>query len=204
VSIYSIGHSTRSLDELVGLLREHGIGVLADVRTAPGSRRLPEFGRASLTAELPPRGLAYVHLPELGGFRRPRPDSRNTAWRNESFRGYADYMEGPEFRAGLERLLSQVGGGAGGPHPALPHEGGGNEVPGGPHRSTSRVAMMCAEAVPWRCHRSLIADALLVRGVTVQHILGAGRLQPHTLTHFARVDGMDTFYPGLDTLRFNG
>jgi len=184
VSIYSVGHSTRSLDELVGLLREHGISVLADVRTAPGSRRLPEFGRAPLTAALPSRGLVYVHLPELGGFRRPRPDSRNTAWRNESFRGYADYMEGPEFRAGLERLLGlrQVGGG----------------------RSPREVAMMCAEAVPWRCHRSLIADSLLVRGVTVQHILGAGRLQPHTLTPFARVDGMDTSYPGLDTLRFNG
>ena len=182
MSIYSIGHSTRSLDELVGLLREQGIGVLADVRTAPGSRRLPQFGRASLTAALPLRGLVYVHLPELGGFRRPRPDSRNTAWRNESFRGYADYMEGPEFRAGLERLL------------------GLQEVGGAP----AGVAMMCAEAVPWRCHRSLIADALLVRGVTVQHILGAGRLQPHALTPFARVDGTDTFYPGLDTLRFNG
>ena len=180
MTIYSIGHSTHSLEELVSLLRQHRVGVLADVRTAPGSRRLPQFGRASLTAELPPRGLAYVHLPELGGFRRPRPDSRNTAWRNESFRGYADHMESPEFQVGLERLLG-------------PMEGGGYAV-----------AVMCAEAVPWRCHRSLIADALLARGITVQHILGAGRTQPHTLTPFARVDGMDTSYPGLDTLALNG
>ena len=156
--------------------------MLADVRTAPGSRRLPQFGRASLSSELPPRGIAYVHLPELGGFRRPRPDSRNTAWRNESFRGYADYMESHEIEAGLERLL------------------GLRQGPDGDRR----VAMMCAEAVPWRCHRSLIADALLVRGVTVEHILGGGRTQAHTLTPFARVDGTDTFYPGLDTLRFNG
>jgi uncharacterized protein (DUF488 family) len=182
VAIYSIGHSTRSLDELVSLLREHRIGVLADVRTAPGSRRLPQFGRASLAAELPAHGLAYVHLPELGGFRRPRPDSRNTAWRNQSFRGYADYMETPEFRAGLERLLSL------------------QEGPNGPRP----VAVMCAEAVPWRCHRSLISDALLARGVVVQHIVGGGRAQPHALTRFARVDGTDTSYPGPDTLQFDG
>ena len=198
VAIYSIGHSTRSLEELVSLLRQHRVGVLADVRTAPGSRRLPQFGRASLTAELPPRGLAYVHLPELGGFRRPRPDSRNTAWRNESFRGYADHMESAEFQVGLERLLSLREGPEAlgipiGPNPALPRDGGGYAV-----------AVMCAEAVPWRCHRSLIADALLARGITVQHILGGGRTQPHTLTPFARVDGMDTSYPGLDTLALNG
>jgi uncharacterized protein (DUF488 family) len=182
MSIYSVGHSTRSLDELLALLGGHGIGVLADVRTAPGSRRLPQFGRASLASELAPRGVAYAHLPELGGFRRPRPDSRNTAWRNGSFRGYADYMESHEFQVGLERLQGLQQGPEG----------------------ARQVAMMCAEAVPWRCHRSLIADALLVRGVTVQHILGAGRTQPHALTPFARVDGMDTFYPGLDTLRLNG
>ena len=182
MAIYSVGHSTRSLDELVKLLQGHEVRVLADVRTAPGSRRLPQFGRGSLAAELPARGIVYVHLPELGGFRRPRPDSRNTAWRNESFRGYADYMESREFQAGLDRLLSL------------------QEGPAGPRA----VAMMCAEAVPWRCHRSLIADALLARGVTVQHIVGAGRAQPHALTRFARVDGTDTYYPGLDTLQFDG
>jgi uncharacterized protein (DUF488 family) len=182
VSILSIGHSTRSLDELTALLREHRVSVVADVRTAPGSRRLPQFAKASLAAELSPRHLAYVHLPELGGFRRPRPDSRNTAWRNESFRGYADYMERPEFQIGLERLL------------------GLREGPDGPWS----VAMMCAEALPWRCHRSLIADVLLARGVTVQHILGPGATRPHTLTPFARVNGTDTFYPGLDTLPLNG
>ena len=182
MGIFSLGHSTRSLDELVALLREHHVGVLADVRTAPGSRRLPQFGRTSLTAELPQRGIAYVHIPELGGFRRPRPDSRNTAWRNESFRGYADHMESPEFQFGLGRLLDLRDG------------------PDGPRS----VAMMCAEAVPWRCHRGLVADALLARGVTVQHILGPGATRPHTLTPFAVVNGTDTFYPGLDTLPFNG
>lgn len=180
--VYSIGHSTRSLEELVALLHEYGVGVLADIRTAPGSRRLPQFGRASLASELPRRGLAYVHLPELGGFRKPRPDSRNTAWRNASFRGYADYMETPEFEAGLERLIG-LRGGAG---------------------SGGALAMMCAEAVPWRCHRSLVADALFARGLVVQHILGPGDLRPHTLTPFARVDGTDTFYPGPDRLPLNG
>ena len=180
--VYSIGHSTRSLEELVALLEENGVDVLADVRTAPGSRRLPQFGRASLASELPGRGLAYFHLPELGGFRKPRPDSRNTAWRNSSFRGYADYMETAEFEAGLEHLLS------------LQRTEG----------TDAAVAMMCAEAVPWRCHRSLVSDALLARGVVVQHILGPGDLRPHTLTPFARVHGTDTSYPGPDRLPLNG
>jgi uncharacterized protein (DUF488 family) len=180
--LYSVGHSTRSLDEMLALLEENGVEVLADVRTAPGSRRLPQFGRSSLESALPAGGLAYVHLPELGGFRRPRPDSRNTAWRNQSFRGYADHMETPEFRAGLERLI--------GLQEAL--------------RGERSVAMMCAEAVPWRCHRSLVSDALLARGVVVRHILGPGDVRPHSLTPFARVDGTDTSYPALDTLPFNG
>jgi uncharacterized protein (DUF488 family) len=216
VAIYSVGHSTRSLEELLGLLDEHRIAVLADVRTAPGSRRLPQFGRASLASELPAHGVAYVHLPELGGFRRPRPDSRNTAWRNGSFRGYADYMETPEFRAGVERLLGLLDG-VGmpfGPPPAPsapppPVKGGGHGPPPAPSAPPPPVkggglAVMCAEAVPWRCHRSLISDALLARGVAVQHILGAGHTQPHRLTTFARVDGVDTWYPGPDTLRLDG
>ena len=180
--LYSIGHSTRSLEELVGLLEENEVDVLADIRTAPGSRRLPQFGRSSLASELPRRGLAYFHLPELGGFRKPRPESRNTAWRNPGFRGYADYMETSEFEAGLQHLLGLQRG----------------------EERESAVAMMCAEAVPWRCHRSLVSDALSARGVVVQHILGPGDLRPHTLTPFARVEGTDTFYPGPDRLPLNG
>jgi uncharacterized protein (DUF488 family) len=166
------------LEELVGLLREHRIELIADVRTAPGSRRLPHFSRPALAALLPPRGLDYVHLPELGGFRRPRPDSGNDGWQNRSFRGYADYMATPEWEAGLERLLALAA-----------------ERP---------TAVMCAEAVPWRCHRSLIADALLVRGLAVTHILGPGRSQPHRLTEFAAVNGLRITYPAPDRLPLDG
>ena len=164
-----MGHSTRSLDELVALLREHEITLLADVRTVPGSRRMPHFARAALAAEVPGLGIEYVHLPELGGLRRPRPDSPNTGWRNESFRGYADHMATAEFRAGLARLL-ELG-------------------------RDRHVAIMCAEAVPWRCHRSLVADALLVRGFEARHITGHGAARPHTLTPFARVEGDRITYP---------
>jgi uncharacterized protein (DUF488 family) len=168
--IFTIGHSNRELDQLVALLREHDIGLVADVRTVPGSRRLPHFARASLAEELPRRGVEYRHLPRLGGLRRPRPDSPNTGWRNESFRGYADHMAGDEFLAGLEQLIEL-----------------GRE---------RRVAAMCAEAVPWRCHRALIADALLVRGIEVLHVVGPGRSQVHALTPFARADGHRITYPG--------
>ncbi|HYW27188.1 MAG TPA: DUF488 domain-containing protein [Terriglobales bacterium] len=170
MALFTIGHSTRSFDELVDLLREHGVTLLADVRTAPGSRRMPQFTKAALASELPGRGIEYAHLPELGGLRRPRPDSPNAGWRNESFRGYADHMADHDFAAGIERLLEW-----------------------GRDRN---VAVMCAEAVPWRCHRSLIADALLVRGVDVTHIVGAGRTQPAMLTPFARVEGGRITYPG--------
>jgi uncharacterized protein (DUF488 family) len=169
LTLFTVGHSTRSLDELVELLREHEVDVLADVRTAPGSRRMPHFARAALAEALPRRGLEYVHLPELGGLRRPRPDSPNAAWRNDSFRGYADYMGSAGFRAGLDRLI-ELG-------------------------RARRVAAMCAEAVPWRCHRSLVADALLVRGAQVVHILGRGRAQRHELTPFARVEDGRITYP---------
>jgi uncharacterized protein (DUF488 family) len=170
LALFTVGHSTRGLDELVELLREHGITLLADVRTAPGSRRMPHFTKAALAADLPARGVEYVHVPELGGLRRPRPDSPNAGWRNESFRGYADHMADPEFAAALERLV-----------------GWGRD---------RHVTVMCAEAVPWRCHRSLIADALLVRGVPVTHVIGPGRTQPATLTPFARVEGGRITYPG--------
>ena len=178
VPVLTVGHSTRTLEELVQLLREHEVQVLADVRTAPGSRRLPQFSRAALADQLPALGIRYVHLPELGGFRRPRPDSPNDGWRNESFRGYADHMATAEWEQGLRRLLE------------LCREG--------------RVAAMCAEAVPWRCHRSLIADALLVRGIPVLHVLGPGAARPHTLTPFARVDGDRITYPSADRLPLDG
>jgi len=162
MAFFTVGHSTRSLEELTALLREHEVTLLADVRTIPGSRRMPHFSLAALGSALPERGVDYVHLPELGGLRRPRPDSPNTGWRNPSFRGYADYMMEPGFRDALERLI-ELG-------------------------RDRRVAIMCAEAVPWRCHRSLIADALLVRGLEVCHILGPGSARPHVLTPFARVE----------------
>jgi uncharacterized protein (DUF488 family) len=171
-----VGHSTRGLDELVDLLREHGIALLVDVRTVPRSRRMPHFDRASLAVELPERGVEYLHVPELGGLRRPRPDSPNTGWRNDSFRGYADHMATPQFAAAVDRL-AELG-------------------------AARDVAFMCAEAVPWRCHRSLIADALLVRGVEVGHIVGRGAAKPHELTSFARVEGGRITYPAPAQGRF--
>ncbi|HKF75777.1 MAG TPA: DUF488 domain-containing protein [Candidatus Dormibacteraeota bacterium] len=170
MALFTVGHSTRSLDELLDLLHSHEVTLLADVRTVPRSRRLPHFDLASLAVELPRRGVEYVHLPELGGLRRPRPDSPNQGWRNAGFRGYADHMDTPEFRAGLERL-ARLG-------------------------RDRDVAFMCAEAVPWRCHRSLLADALVARGIPVRHIVGAGRSQAHALTPFAHVEGDRITYPG--------
>jgi uncharacterized protein (DUF488 family) len=140
-----------------------------DVRTAPGSRRHPQFMRDELACSLADEGIDYIHLKELGGFRKPRTDSPNSAWRNESFRGYADYMQTPEFDAALERLIELAG-----------------------DRST---AVMCSEAVPWRCHRSLIADALTVRGIPVQHLMSERAAKGHTLTSFAVVDGERITYP---------
>ncbi|MBX6772613.1 MAG: DUF488 domain-containing protein [Chloroflexi bacterium] len=170
LQIYALGHSTRPLDELIALLDRYGITTLADVRTIPRSRRNPQFNREALAAVLTGRGITYVHLARLGGLRRGLgAASPNTAWRNASFRGYADYMLTPEFAEGLDELLKLA---ARGP-----------------------IAIMCAEAVPWRCHRSLIADALLVRGITVQHIQDLRRCTPHRLTPFARVDGERVTYP---------
>lgn len=167
--IFSIGHSTRPLEDFLSLLRQHDISILADVRTVPKSRRHPHFGRDELSASLAKAGVRYEHLPELGGLRRPRADSINDAWRNESFRGYADYMDTEAFSSGLEKLM------------ALANEG--------------TLVMMCAEAVPWRCHRSLIADALFVRGVEVWHIIGPNSVRPHTLTSFAKVEDTRVTYP---------
>ncbi len=168
-TLHTVGHSTRSLDELVAMLAAHGVRGIADVRRFAGSRRLPHFHADVLAARLPARGFVYVPLPELGGRRKPAPDSANAGWRNASFRGYADFMQTEEFAAGLAKLMHAAG------HAPL--------------------AMMCAEAVPWRCHRSLIGDALLVRGWTVLDVLSATKATPHRLTPFAKVDGTRITYP---------
>lgn len=167
--ILTIGHSTRPLEEFIALLKAHGVEHLVDVRTMPRSRRNPQFNIDRLPTSLQAVGIGHTHLPGLGGLRQPRPDSPNVGWRNESFRGFADYMQTSEFEANLEALIDLA--------------------------SAERIAVMCAEAVPWRCHRSLIADALTVRGFQVEHILSATRRQPHTLTPFARVDGTQLTYP---------
>lgn len=174
-TIYTVGHSTRSLDEFVGMLKAHGVAAVADVRRFAGSRRLPHFNAEHLAATLPGdagRGLAYVPCPLLGGRRKPEPGSVNDGWRNASFRAYADYMQTPAFADGLERLMDAA-----------------RETP---------TAMMCAEAVPWRCHRSLIADALIVRGWTVLDVMSATKASPHKLTPFARVEGTRVTYPAQE------
>jgi len=173
MTIYTIGHSTRSLDEFLGLLRAHGITQLGDVRTVPKSRRHPHFAGDALSTSLPAVGIAYRHLPALGGLRKPRLDSSNSAWRHEGFRGYADYMESKEFEKAIGDLIEWA------------------DAP------ASRTVIMCAEAVWWRCHRQLVADALLARNVTVQHIQTATSAPEHKLTEFARIDGFRVGYPGL-------
>ncbi|HKB09224.1 MAG TPA: DUF488 domain-containing protein [Vicinamibacterales bacterium] len=176
MTVFTIGHSTRSIDEFVALLRAHGISQLADVRTVPKSRRHPHFSREALAGSLPAAGIAYRHFPALGGLRKPRKDSRNTAWRNDSFRGYADYMESSTFTGGLDDLVAWA---ASAPEPH------------------GRTAIMCAEAVWWQCHRQLIADALVARGIDVRHIMSPAAAPEHRLTDFARVDAGRVTYPGL-------
>src|SRR5947208_1661593 len=144
--IWTIGHSTRKIDIFLSLLDENGIKLVADVRMFPGSRRYPQFGREALAKSLPQHGIGYEHFPELGGRRKAKPDSKNTAWRNESFRGYADYMETEDFRKGIERLVESA------------EKIGAIAQPASSARSVAGVAIMCAEAVGWRCHRSLISD----------------------------------------------
>lgn len=167
--VLALGHSTRPIEELVALLQAAGAVSVADVRTIPRSRANPQYEGPALARSLAAAGIGYVHLPRLGGLRHARKDSPNGAWRNASFRGYADHMATPEFEEGLLQLRE------------LARQG--------------PVALLCAEAVPWRCHRSLIADALLARGVTVQHVTGPGRTRPHRLTPFARIDGRRVTYP---------
>lgn len=153
--VFTVGHSTRTAEEFLELLRENGIALLVDVRRFPGSRRHPQFGSEALARSLRGAGIGYRHEPDLGGRRTPRPDSPNTAWRNASFRAYADHMDSAEFRAALDRLAADS-----------------RERP---------TTVMCAEAVPWRCHRRLIADALVARGVPVLDVLAPGDTRPHAL-----------------------
>lgn len=168
-AVMTLGHSTRPIKEFVHILKSHGVKRVADVRTIPRSRHNPQFNRETLAASLRAAGIAYTHLPELGGLRKTSVASPNTGWRNASFRGFADYMQTPEFEAGLARFLT------------LSKKG--------------PTALMCAEAVPWRCHRSLVADALLARGITAEHIMSATKRYPHKLTPFAKQRGLRITYP---------
>lgn len=168
-SLWTIGHSTRPIEEFIELLQARGIRLLVDVRTIPYSRRNPQFNTAALAESLVQAGLQYLHLPTLGGRRKSRPDSGNLGWRNVGFRGYADYMQTDIFWGALEELMV--------------------------HGKKSPTAIMCAEAVPWRCHRSLIADALVSRGWTVRHILTTVEAQPHQLTPFAKLENGTLTYP---------
>jgi uncharacterized protein (DUF488 family) len=163
LTVWTVGHSTRTLNEFLELLTANAIEALADVRRFAGSRKYPQFDQATLRDALAELGVQYVPFPELGGRRRPRPDSHNTVWRNESFRAYADYMERDEFRIGVARLLELA--------------------------RQRRTVIMCAEAVWWRCHRSMIADFLKASGICVQHILSATKNQVHPYTSAARVRG---------------
>lgn len=168
--IYTIGHSTRPLKELVDLLKSQSVTQLVDIRTIPRSRHNPQYEQTALQAELPKQGLTYRYIKQLGGLRSGDKDSPNMGWHNKSFRNYADYMQTDDFRAGLDELMELA--------------------------KDETVAIMCAEAVPWRCHRSLVGDALLVREVEVNDIMSATSIKPHSLTSFAQVDGLTITYPG--------
>lgn len=167
--MFTIGHSTRPLDEFIGMLKKNGVERVLDVRTVPRSRRNPQFDKSVLPESLPEAGIKYTHLPELGGLRHAKRESINKGWRNESFRGYADYMQTQEFEAGVREVLGLA--------------------------QNEQCALMCAEAVPWRCHRSLIADALLLRGARVEHIIHSNERKLHVMTPWAQTDGLKIFYP---------
>ena len=172
--IFTVGHSTRTLEELIELLEDHGVTLLADVRTLPGSRHVPHFNQESLDEALATHRIVYQHLKELGGLRRPHRDSPNLAWRNASFRGYADYMQTDAWRLALQHLIDLS--------------------------SSFSVAVMCSEAVPWRCHRNLISDGLTVRGVLVDHIISKTKTTRHAITSFAHVDAEHITYPSTGSL----
>lgn len=169
--MFTIGHSNRPLEEFLNMLRAHDVTLLADVRTMPRSRHNPQFNYDSLPSALGAAGIDYRHIPGLGGLRHPRKDSINTAWQNASFRGYADYMQTPEFAGSLKELEQLA--------------------------AARTTAIMCAESLPWRCHRSMIADALTARGIPVRHIMTAEKADLHKLRDFARVSDGRVTYPGL-------
>ena len=160
--IWTIGHSTRTLDVFISLLQEHGIKLLADVRSLPGSKRYPQFNKEALASSLGKSGIRYEHFPELGGRRKTKRDSKNTAWRNASFRGYADYMETDDFHQGIKRFLDLAA-------------------------NAGPAAIMCAEAVWWRCHRALVADHLKAHGIEVMHIVDKHKVEAHPYTSAARI-----------------
>ena len=167
--VLTVGHSTRSQEDFIALLQAHAVKRLVDVRSIPRSRHNPQFNRDRIASALRRAGISYLHVKDLGGLRHPRSDSPNTAWRNASFRGFADYMQTRKFAAGLRKLMRIA--------------------------KTKQTAIMCAEAVPWRCHRSLIADALLAHGYRVEEIVSLRRTRPHVLTPWARVSGAKITYP---------
>ncbi|MFZ0981370.1 MAG: DUF488 domain-containing protein [Candidatus Acidiferrales bacterium] len=170
LTVFTIGHSTRPIDEFLDLLRTHGIRQLLDIRTIPKSRRNPQFNTDALAESLQGAGIRYVHMKDLGGLRHSKRDSINLGWRNASFRGYADYMQTQAFAEALDRAIHLA-------------------------EQTSPAVLMCAEAVPWRCHRSLVADALVVRGIRALEIISAAEPKEHKLTPFARVRGLGITYP---------
>jgi uncharacterized protein (DUF488 family) len=167
--VYTIGHSDRPIEEFIALLQQNEVACVLDIRPVPKSRHNPQFGQDLLPVSLAAAGIAYRQIPGLGGLRKPLKDSPNSGWRNTSFRGYADYMQTDAFRENVEEVAALA--------------------------ATTRCALMCAESVPWRCHRSMVADALLVRGIPVEHIINPGKRRPHTLTPFAKVEGTRILYP---------
>ena len=166
---YTMGFSTRTWDETIDLLHNYAIERLVDIRTLPGSKRTPQFNLEHLRTALPAAGIEYIHMKELGGLRKPRKDSINTEWRNEGFRGYADYMQTANFEAALDRLMNLI--------------------------QDKTTVYVCTEAVFWRCHRQLVSDALLVRGLRIGHIFSSTKVEPHKLTEFACVAGTTITYP---------
>jgi uncharacterized protein (DUF488 family) len=168
--IFTIGHSNRPIDDFLRILEAHGVKRLVDIRTIPRSRHNPQFNADSVGKSMRAAGIDYKPMKELGGLRHAKRDSINTGWKNASFRGFADYMQTPEFAAAIDALIETAGAG-------------------------KPTAIMCAEAVPWRCHRSLVADSLIARGIDVQHIMSATRTRPHEITSFARVHGAEITYP---------
>ena len=168
-TVFTVGHSTRTLESFIDLLKENSVKKVVDIRTIPRSRHNPQFNRETLPDHLKASKIGYVHVAGLGGLRHTCQDSLNIGWRNSSFRGFADYMQTEEIGKSLEKLIQLA--------------------------DRQQVALMCAEAVPWRCHRSLVADALKLRGINVEHIMNSKKRQPHEITPWARVDGTQITYP---------